>query len=505
MSVQFNGRDVTGIPKPERDLDHKLYDDLFVRSFPKNYGIQWPGRLWITCHKPLYYPLVDAHLSGRYWISKPAANIPDFFYLDFDVRKPAAPTPTNGSKRRGRTTHPVSNNIQDRVAAVIDRLGLSPGQYFLMTSPSFGKDGSCHMALRLELKGELPFHKYGYTTLHRLVGDLCEVYPQANRKFRLPFGRDQHLISADGEVLCYLDWREAMPYVNKLDPVAIESLPYRSSWPSLTTAADELEYTLDNPPPDEPRAWSRREACDELWAHGLQMSGTRNHAQWQLVVDCWRGNWLPEDTAAEIKGWIRQHHNGCSETVNLEAWHEIYGEIDRQVAWVYKHFTHYPDNVHNQRGGGLTTADLNWIAQIFHGDIVNQRRLARLINFYRPRAHHDKVFIPYHKWHEIAHKRHYHEFMEKLFALNLLESDMKYFHDPNWFEFSYCRKFKLHLPPSNGETIIQDGRNVIDYDEALFASYPSVVEIVGVTGVRRQRFYDYLDRKKRKADLDDVI
>jgi hypothetical protein len=496
VAAQSNDRQAGGGDPPYNcDSEQKLYIQTFVRNYGNPYGLQRQDGPWTTRDKHVSDRLVGGHLAQKYWVAKAAAFYPDFFYLDFDGRLPALPV-KDLDVRPGRAERRPDHSVEGRIAAAVERLELGPGQYYIMTSPSHKRDGSCHLVLRLEHRGEMPVHKYGYVVLRRLVGDLCEIYPQEKRKFRLPLGRDQFLISEEGSILRELGWRAATHFINKLDPVAIEALPYRPSSAKPDQDESESRWVPTDPPADNPRTWATRETCEHLWRHGLQQPGTRHHRQWDLAIYFRRENRPPGETVAELKDWIRWMHNGMSKSVNRGDWQGIESEIERQVAWIYERFKTYPDDVHNARGG-LTAADLRWIAEVFRGDLVNQRRLARLLNYYRPRARrHEEVFVPYHVWHTIAHKRHYHQFIRTLEAMNLMESDMRYWHDTDWPELSFCRKFRLlRLPPESGQPLRRDGLNITDYDQALFAAFGSVSEIADATGVCRQRFYDRLKRE----------
>jgi len=333
----------------ESDGDLKTYASVFVRDFEGPYALQRPNASWRTRHRAISDPLISAHLRGEYWVATKASWYPPFFYLDFD--SPQA----------------------DQVGRALDRLGAAEGQYLLMTSPSYALSGNCHVALRLEYKERPPTHALGYEALRRTVGDLCEVYPQAKRKFRLPLGRGQHLIS-DSQVQHTLSWRQAMGFLLKLDPLPIESLP--NAFSDNAPSGDAESSGLIS----ETHAWASRAECQTLRHAGLQAFGTRHHAQWQLIVDRWRSGWLPEDAARDTKRWIRSRHNGYSQSVNRGAWRVVDGEIDRQVAWIYYHFKSYPDTVHNSEGA-LTIEDLRFIARTFPGDLVRQKRLARLVAY----------------------------------------------------------------------------------------------------------------------------
>lgn len=237
MTIPILERDAGSSSKPVYDCDPdlKLYNRQFVRSYKGPYGLQWPGKAWTAKDKPISDPLVAAHLAQKYWVAKAASFYPGYSYLDFDARRPPAGAQV-GPGRYDRWAASV-REILDRVGTALDLLRLSSGQYQLMTSPGYAVDGSMHLGLRLEVEGAPAMYQYAHAVLHRTVGDLCEVYPQKRRKFRLPLGRDQYLLGEDLRPLPHLCWQEAMSFLDKLDPVPVETLPYHPPPRSLPPAA----------------------------------------------------------------------------------------------------------------------------------------------------------------------------------------------------------------------------------------------------------------------------
>lgn len=442
--------------KEETQQAFKEYTQAYIRGRSEPYALQQPQSSWRTIHKPVSDPLVKYHLEQKYWIGVSASWYPFNFILDFDKPK---------------------DQVVDKVH---ERLRLSSGQYLLMTSPSYKATGNVHLALRLEYREQPTTHKLGYNTLRDLVGDLCEVYPQRRRKFRLPFGRDQFIISPSQQVLDQMDWIKSFYWLNKLDPLPLESLQ------------GQEPLALDVPPLaiDNPRNWPTAHQSLELYEHGLQGPHSRHQGQWAVALLLFRRNWLPHEAISELKRWIRTRHNGFSEEVNQGKWREIDAEIERQVRWIWGNCERFPDATHNLQGF-VTKEDLEWIVRIFPGDVVNQKRLFNLVCYYRPRAHHGFVFIPQRVWcGEIANNRTYKDFITALEQRRLLQSIKAYRHVPNHPEFSYSRKFKLNLPPVRSEPLLHDGRNLQDYYEAMFSLSKSKRELAQFTGVARQRFYD---------------
>ena len=146
-----------------------------------------------------------------------------------------------------------------------------------MTSPRFSRNGNFHLALRPEYLGETATHSRGYDALYERVKDVCEVYPQKKRKFRLPFGRDQFIIDDvyDARTIqVNLDWIENLYWLNKLDPIAIDDL---SMLPPATTAQTTIKQL----------SYSRKKAL-ELYEHGLQEPSSRHQSQFTLALYLYR-------------------------------------------------------------------------------------------------------------------------------------------------------------------------------------------------------------------------
>ncbi|MGH6820563.1 MAG: hypothetical protein ACREDU_06845, partial [Methylocella sp.] len=377
---------------------------------------------------------------------------------------------------------------------VADELSLSRSEYLLTTSPSFRGDGSQYMYLRLTYRDHLPTYRLGAAALDGAIKRLCERYPQLKRVIRLPLGRDEHIITEDHRILEGLPWWEGMKFFDELDPVSVERLPRAPRQAELPLIEpSEMTKDLDG----QLRRRYRKGDLEDLERHGLESPRTRNQGQFQMVLLWWLRNALPEDAYRETLKWVWTRHNGQSRTVNAGDRREIERELLAQTAAVFERmvrWNRYPDQPHNWETG-VTKADLAWIVQLFPGDIVNQKRLFRLVCYYRPKGHHQWVYIPWWVWQEIASGWEYQEFRAALESRNMLDSIHSYRHIEGHPEMSYSKKFKLYLPATNEDPIQADGRNTDDYYDALRIVFPTVREIVEFTGVSNQRFYQELGRK----------
>jgi hypothetical protein len=428
----------------------KIYTQNFIRDFSSPYATQQPTghrTNWRTKYHKISDPLINAHLRGDYWLGTKSAWYPVFFNLDVD--------------------HPTPKSL-DTIFQRFDNFGINENQYLCMTSPSYDKSGNFRIYLKLEYSERTPTHKLGFDSLKNNFGDVCEIYPQKRRKDRLPCGRDQDLI-ADGKVLSHLTWQEELHFLLKIDATPIENLP-----------REPLLFDLDSPidASDKAATWKPRKEIAELLSNGLQAHATRHFSQFHILNFLWRSNWLPNDAATFTKKWIKTHHNGFSKDATAARWLSIYGEIERQTAWIWaRSRILLPDTPHCLNVS-ITKADLELAAHLFKGDAVRQKQLINLISYVRPRQHHEWVFIPRHVWSDkLASKDSYKKFISDLEGKGILQSNHSY------RVGHYSKRFKLKLPKASEQPLAIDGRNTTDFYDALWQAYGSVRDIADLTGL----------------------
>lgn len=433
------------------DPDFPEYKDSFVRDYSGPYAIQWPGKRWSTRSRPVSDPLIWAHLEGTYWLGTKAPWYPRFAYVDLDDPDEAT---------------------LDRVTAT---LGLSEGQYHVCTSPSYPETGNVHLIFAPRYRGKPATKKLIRTILgSRVRRSGGELYPQTRRKFRLPFGRDQYILDVlDGKLCAPLPygWREALQWVFKLEPLALERFPHQMD---LRLAAPTAH-------------WTRRKEAEELLEHGLPGPGTRHDACLTLAIYFFRLNWDISDTRAKLKWWMKTRHHRFSKEVNRGRWWVVHREIDEIASWVYETYGRrkvYPDTTHNIEGW-ITPKDMQFIGEVFPGSVVNQRRLFKLISYYRPRSVYPWVFIPRWRWFEIANDRHYLAFRAELENRGLLDGDHRY----KIGEFS--KRFRLHLPAATSvDRISEDSRAIQAFGTAALRVFGSVRGVLEALRLPRRTAYE---------------
>jgi hypothetical protein len=426
------------IPNPSRQTvltpKERLFSQSFIRDFQSPHARQHVGKSWKTYYHDIPDQFIKNHIRGDFWLGTKACWYPSFYNLDVD--------------------NPTPERIE-QLENLFDTYKIAESQRLYLTSPSHAKSGNFRIYLRLEYNGTLPTFKLGNKVLSRVFSQNAEIYPQKRRKDRLPCGRNQHII-CDGVLLKNLTWEQELHYFLKLDPIDIDVLPRTSviTDPSQPTAAP-ITPTGD---------------VDLLLKNGLEKFGTRYEAQYQILNFLWRNNWMPGDSSRFVKSWIRTKNNGFSDKVNKSAWRTINDEIDRQVKsiWARTALSDNPNNLTNQ----ITNADLVEAAQMFPGDAVRQKQFINLVGYYRPRAHHDFVFISYRLWtEEIAGSKTYKSFINDLKKRGILESVDSY------QVGGFSRKFRLKLPNSSA-AIQQDNRNVTDYYGALRAAFNNDPKVI---------------------------
>ena len=429
------------------DPDFPEYKASFVRDYSGPYAIQWPGKRWSTRSRPVSDPLIWAHLEGKYWLGTKAPWYPRFAYVDLDG---------------------PDEDTLDRVTAT---LGLSQGQYYVCTSPSYPETGNVHLIFAPRYRGQPATKKLVQTILQpRVRRTGGELYPQTRRKFRLPFGRDQYILDAvDGELCAPLPygWREALQWVFKVEPLDLETFPH------------QLDLGLAAPAAH----WAKRKDAEELLEHGLPGPGTRHDSCLTLAIYFFRLNWDSSDARAKLKWWMKTGHNRYSKEVNRGRWWVVHREIDDIASWVYETYGRggiYPDTTHNIEAW-ITPKDMRFIGEVFPGSIVNQRRLFKLISYYRPRSVYPWVFIPRWRWFEIADHRSYQTFRADLENRGLLDSDHRY----KIGEFS--KRFRLRLPAAtSSERIEEDSRAIQDFPEVALRSFGGPREVRDALRLSRQ-------------------
>jgi hypothetical protein len=415
-------------------LIKKYYTD-FVHDGTAPFNLQFNDRNWFEVKPEKYSCITDNmiinHLDKKYWLACRGGYYPKYAYIDIDS--------------------PADNQIE----SVIDRMRLKEGQYLLYSSPDYMKDGSCHIYFKPRYNNDPP-------TVN-LLNDMIkphatnfEIYPQRYRKFRLPFGKDQNLIDTEtGEVL-NCTWTQNMNWCDKIDQYDMEIIN------------EQLQFYFNYKRLD---GWTKYNECKELYTHGLQAKSTRHEAIKDLSFYLYRQNIQERQAISLLKKWINNKHNGMSNTMNQGRFNEVYKDIKELVDWTYRKYTRhkfYSDMVNNQETG-ITYQDIEMISEVFPGSMVNQRRLFKLLSYYRPRSIFDWVYIPRNKWFDISGHR-YIEFQQNLINKGLLQKTDHY------KVGIFPKRFKINQFIRGREYMQYDKRNIDDYDTLLKSFDPEYLK-----------------------------
>ena len=217
---------------------------------------------------------------------------------------------------------------------------------------------------------------------------------------------------------------------------------------------------------------------------------TRNEATGAVVMWLFSQNYTPDATIDLTWKWLRTRHNGMSKTINAGKFDEAYQDIKNWTDWTYKTFEYreiYPDSVHNKQFC-VYHSDMDFIAKHFRGNTKMQKKMFKLIGYYRARMKHEWVYCSYKKWIEIHgdEKRDYKQFQNKLLQIGLLEINNSY------RAGSYAKAFKLNIPTdSNYKPIQNDDRNVNNFKDAIVMVCKDGREARNKFGLSRQTAYNY--------------
>jgi hypothetical protein len=432
------------------NFEERAYKANFIAAHRLPYAVQRIGREWQTVHKSTNDKLIKAHLKQKISLGLPAAWYPVFCSLDID--------------------NPNAQQIE-KIHNRFDQFGIGKSQMLVMTTPSYDETHNHRIYLRLEYKDKTPTHRLSHEVLQNCFGNLCEIYPQTNRKDRLPCGFGADVIKDDVR-MSWLSWQEEMALMMKIDATAIESLPRQ------LPLFEQPESERDNP-----RNWTMRGKAREIYENGLEAQGTRHEAQFTLLLDFWRQNYFEDAAAQFVKNWIREKHNRFSKAAKTQNWREVDKEIDRQAAWVWANARTMPDSVHNLHRR-TTKDDLIFGAKLFPGDAIRQRQFFKLASFARAREHHDWIFISARIWQEeIANWTTYKKFQQELEEKGLMRSIQSYKIG------EYSRRYQLDLPQTEKPSVARDERNIDDYYEALAIAFDSPQEIAELTKINKMTLW----------------
>lgn len=455
------------------ELDFKDYFSRFVGHRQGPYAIQSSegGRGWITRYEKISDRLIqEGHLKGKYWVAIRSPWYPDFAYVDVD--------------------HPA----EGRIDHILGGLGLRKGAYLICTSPRYWEQGNVHILFRPRYRSEPMTIRLLRDSVGKVVEEdlQAELYPHPTRVGRLPFGKDQFLIDEELGMPLPYSWREALPWAEKLDEYEIppKKPQPKEKKPSMRAHVEtEAIYRQTHGGKFRPKHIPTLSEGSSLFRSGLMEKGTRHDATFCLAMYFYRLNIPPVEAQDRIEQWIRAKHHDKSGEIVKGNWRRVDGEIARQIEWTYRKLPLYnvwPDNTNNIEGF-ITQPDLRLIGETFAGDLVNQRRMFKLLLYYRPRGHWDWVFISGQRWQRIVGIK-YPEFQRLLQSRGIMEADRRY------QVGKFSRKYKLDIPYINrNKALKEDGRTIHDFADAsikAFGSQRNVIEALRLKEGSRWGFFN---------------
>jgi hypothetical protein len=278
-----------------------------------------------------------------------------------------------------------------------------------------------------------------------------EVYPQANRGIRLPFGPYQKLL--DYEYQNLNQWEDKFFWFQKLDPVDLANIPYH-----------QMKFENLVIPQRVMRPIEKAGDAIYLLKCGLQSPSTRAEAQFKILYYFWRQNIPIEQAIAETWKWINKHHNGYSKDI-LRYPKQVKDHIIRQARSIYDRYELsyvYPDQVHNSQNGYIAKGDIKEILMATDGNLPRAKFLFNLVKYYYPKRY--RLFVGIHTekligWsNERTYLKYINEFEEK----GILKRGQKYLVG----EFS--KNLKLNWPFKNADqAVLFEGRALDTFENTV--------------------------------------
>lgn len=446
--------------KEQAEKDFDLYQRLFCKgSFDGSFGIEYIGGEWKTIHYTPPKKMLARHVRGDYWIGLKSPWYPIFCTLDIDN----------------------PGDTKTAIEAIKRKLGLHEKQIAAYTSPSFFKDdlshsGSLHLFIKPTFNANPCTQKLMRKILSPLIQELhYELYPQEKKVCRLPFGRNQHIVDINGVVDFDSGWQKSLREVFGLIPVPLEKFPYQKENRRIP-----INPILDVSP--------QKNKAEEILHTGLIEYGTRHKITGLLARYFYFRNWPPDSVKTYIRQWLNEKHNGFSREINRGNWTLVNKEIDNWINNTYQYFEQqkiYPTITHNLLGW-VTNLDIKLIAEIFPGNYINQKRLFKLISYYRPRQQRGYVPIHREKWRKLIGNRGEREFKRLLHEKNLI--DVRDSYQVRNYSKAY-RLNRLSLASSSEMLKDENGRTIQDYKAALRKVFISPRNIISATGISRHTLY----------------
>ena len=424
MELEQELRKIEEIKYKSKSDPFAEYVDTFIQRLPR-YTVKLKGnKRWRTKKKVLTDLPIKAHLSGNYSVGVLAKWYPEYCILDMD------------------------NVASEEPERIRDELGLDESNSMLCTSESLD---SYHILIRPSYNNRPPTIRLLQNTFNPFgKQNNIEIYPQANRTIRLPFGYRQNCLDIEYR---NLEWKNELYWFKKLDDFDLSDIPYQQR---------ELDLSFENP--GFPTVFKEGEY---LLKNGLQIKSSRNNSQFKMLYSLWRKN-IPYSTAINLV-WltIKNKHNGFSKDI-INNPGIVKKEIIRQARKIYDTYEHsytYPDETHNGYNGYITKPDIYHIVMISKANLPRMRFLYNLVKYCCPRRYRNFINIHSDRLKEWS-KRNYLKYLDELNKLEIVKRGDKYSVD----KFSKSINIKWNFKNSDN-AILDDNRSPDTFEDTIKLSY----------------------------------
>jgi hypothetical protein len=408
-----------------------------------------PEKEWRSVEGNITRDLANSHLEGRFSVASLGRWYPEHGIIDID----------------GRSLPEVEN--------IRERLGMGTTNSLLCASE---RPDHYHLLFMPEYKDRPPtIDLFQRSMSASVVRWRTELYPQRNKCIRLPFGLRQRCLDEGKELL---SWPELLFRFKKLDAFDLLSLP--TDYGPFNPRESNIAAEWQRDPDKMPAAYCRGQ---DLFSTGLTGPHSRNDSQFLVLYYLWRRGVDPHTASQQTKQWIRDKHNGFSDSAILGGWRTIDREIDRQVKEIWTRYERQgrlPDEELLRWAGWTTREDIIRILQACKCDMRLSAFLYRLIRYCYPRSRFgDFVSIHSTRLAEFSSSSSYLDHLDRLTDLGIIERRNGYSVGRE------AKKIRAIWPfDRTGQPFLVEGRSPETFDAAIAAAYSKdeLVSLLKING-----------------------
>lgn len=293
----------------DSDTAFKKYKDLFVKGsfgISKGYAVQNIGKEWFTSNYTISDSTIWDHLKGKYWVATLSQHFPKFAFFDID-----------------------GTNSIDEVHLIMKSYGLSESQYNTYSSPSYEKSGNVHVLFKPVYKKD----PLSINLLHTILGPKLknnikfgiELFPNGNRKFRLPFGYKQNFLDPNTGSPTNMPLKENIYWLDKIDEFELH-VPIENKIVNMGYKYIRVKNRKSS---------NFTQEIEHLLTIGLKTCGTRYHTTQDLAKYCRLKGVDKEGARCMILNFLSDKHNGKSKEINKGNWKQVEIDINNSLNFYY--------------------------------------------------------------------------------------------------------------------------------------------------------------------------